>query len=743
MKSILHNIAGKCLQEKGLRFALAGFCLSLGLAACSDDKSVAGGTSEDAGIIAVTDREIVGVSQKGPFLVGSSVTIQELDGHSLTQTGNSFRASVKSDLGDFVVKGVNLVSQYALLEVNGYYRNEVTGEKSEGMIALRAVTDLSDRSHVNVNLLTHLESGRVLTLVQNAGLTFAEAKAQAEREVLAAFGIADKLERTEDLDLFTGEGGAVLIALSVLMQGDGSAADLSERVARAALSFAENGTWQGADKVEMVDWAYYVENEYFELNEQGSLLHKVRQNVESWMSGNEAPSFEAILYKFWTKEYGLDECGEGNAKEIRENTNPDSKLYRAQFVCDEWEKRWILAGRRELDASFYMSTTDKRNNVEYKVLDIGKVRWMAENLRYAFSTTNTRNKSLCYDDEKLNCEAYGMLYDYESALKACPSGSRLPNYREVENLLQQYGGAGKGAAEALMSMGYFGALLGGYSVRSTWFEWEGGAGYTGMHESTAIWISTQDYPSGKKVLWIDSTVAEVRDAPGATAYVRCVGEEFSLDETKTYDGNKYMIDPRDNSSYRYTEIAGKAWLAENVHYSGNSMSKPCSYNYGECYYTWEEAVGSDSVGGVCPEGWHLPSREEWSELLSLVAGRIEGDADYIHYYDINFKLSDLKDWYEGDYLLPDSNDVYDFTVKPVGEYQYMIDGTGSYFDSGVAAFWGSSDSVRIISDYEEFNMPSDRLEVGYMVEMDGGYSATGQWNNKRARLSVRCVRNEN
>ena len=60
MKSILHNIAGKCLQEKGLRFALAGFCLSLGLAACSDDKSVAGGTSEDAGIIAVTDREIIG-----------------------------------------------------------------------------------------------------------------------------------------------------------------------------------------------------------------------------------------------------------------------------------------------------------------------------------------------------------------------------------------------------------------------------------------------------------------------------------------------------------------------------------------------------------------------------------------------------------------------------------------------------------------------------------------------------------
>ena len=149
--------------------------------ACSDSE-VAGGSSDDAGIYAVKDLNVAGVSQKGPFLAGSSVAIQELDGRTLVQTGNSFRSSIKNDLGDFSIKGVSLVSQYALLEVNGYYRNEVSGEKSKGMIALNALTDLTNRNHVNVNLMTHLTAYRILNLVQNEKMTFADAKKQADEK---------------------------------------------------------------------------------------------------------------------------------------------------------------------------------------------------------------------------------------------------------------------------------------------------------------------------------------------------------------------------------------------------------------------------------------------------------------------------------------------------------------------------------------------------------------------------------
>ena len=52
--------------------------------ACSDDgKEVVGGASGDLGVTAVKDWKVAGVSQKGPFVTGSAVTVQELDGITL------------------------------------------------------------------------------------------------------------------------------------------------------------------------------------------------------------------------------------------------------------------------------------------------------------------------------------------------------------------------------------------------------------------------------------------------------------------------------------------------------------------------------------------------------------------------------------------------------------------------------------------------------------------------------------
>ena len=328
--------------------------------ACSES-NMAGGTSEEAeGIVAIKDREVAGVTQKGPFLVGSSVTIQELDGKTLIQTGRSFKTSVKTNLGDFAVKNVNLASQYALLEVNGYFRNEVTGKNSEGMISLNALTDLTNRNNVNVNVLTHLETDRVLNLVQKQGLSFADAKKQAESEIFSSFGFAKDWQSPEDVNVFSGgdDGSEALFALSILMLGNGSVADFSERLALAARSFAEHGEWHGPEKGEVVDWAYQIESEGHIKNVERTTLSKIEDNVGSWNIPYEpsyfhVPNIDSLLYVFWINEYGLGPCDKNHSGEMRKNTNPYSKYYDKEFVCyynnesrctdDGIGCRWLLA----------------------------------------------------------------------------------------------------------------------------------------------------------------------------------------------------------------------------------------------------------------------------------------------------------------------------------------------------------------------------------------------------------------
>lgn len=76
--------------------------------------------------------------------------------------------------------------------------------------------------------------------------------------------------------------------------------------------------------------------------------------------------------------------------------------------------------------------TDSRDGKTYGVVQMpdGKL-WMAENLNYVPESGN----SWCYDDNESNCERYGRLYDWNTALTACPVGWRVPDYDEWDELL--------------------------------------------------------------------------------------------------------------------------------------------------------------------------------------------------------------------------------------------------------------------------------------------------------------------
>jgi uncharacterized protein (TIGR02145 family) len=138
--------------------------------------------------------------------------------------------------------------------------------------------------------------------------------------------------------------------------------------------------------------------------------------------------------------------------------------------------------------------------------------------------------------------------------------------------------------------------------------------------------------------------------------------KYSFEEimkVKITCNNEIFIDERDGNIYKYIQIGDQIWMAENLRATEYSDGTPipnvtgkiewrklkaddkgwCYYDNsssnGDTYgalYTWAAAMnGAESsnsnpsgMQGVCPDGWHLPSDEEWKELeMALGMSQIE------------------------------------------------------------------------------------------------------------------------
>jgi hypothetical protein len=190
--------------------------------------------------------KLEGVAQKGPFARGTGIVISELD-DELSQTGRTFTAEITDSSGKFQATVSSQTGAHVKLTASGFYYNEVTGEVSSAPLHLTALADLADVATVNVNVLTHLETPRVEYLVEQ-GASFADAKAQAQAEVLAVFGIAGTdIATSESLDVVGGSvGDAALLAVSTLVQGYLSVGELSELLSIVSYDLREDGTLDDA-----------------------------------------------------------------------------------------------------------------------------------------------------------------------------------------------------------------------------------------------------------------------------------------------------------------------------------------------------------------------------------------------------------------------------------------------------------------------------------------------------------------
>lgn len=189
-----------------------------------------------------TNAGITGYIQKGPFISGSTITIQELDAQ-LQPTGTSYQVTTASDFGDYRL-GQEITSDYVEVIADGFYYDEVRGELSAAPLTLRAIAEVTADQIVNVNLLTTLAAPRIRHIVNVDDSAFIEAKHIAEQEVLNVFQITEpNIADFETMNISQdGKNNGILLAVSVMLQGHQSVAELSELLSKLSLAMRTDGT---------------------------------------------------------------------------------------------------------------------------------------------------------------------------------------------------------------------------------------------------------------------------------------------------------------------------------------------------------------------------------------------------------------------------------------------------------------------------------------------------------------------
>jgi hypothetical protein len=210
------------------------------------DSTLTDGSHGDAADGSVLPTAVSGAVQKGPFLRGSSVSLQELDA-TLNPTGRPIQVTTSDDQGDFTIP-VNLTSPYVEVTASGNYFDELSNQ-SVGPLTLHALADLTGRSTVDVTLLTSMSAPLVRKLVAG-GASFSSATTQAESAVLSALGFsASSLGTTFSsvgLTGMTAASGEALAASLIVVQyarslGGQEVTELGQFLGQVGAATADSG----------------------------------------------------------------------------------------------------------------------------------------------------------------------------------------------------------------------------------------------------------------------------------------------------------------------------------------------------------------------------------------------------------------------------------------------------------------------------------------------------------------------
>ncbi len=242
-------------------------------------------------------------------------------------------------------------------------------------------------------------------------------------------------------------------------------------------------------------------------------------------------------------------------------------------------------------------------------------------------------------------------------------------------------------------------------------------------------------------------------APNTTYYVRAyatnaVGTSYGATLIFTSAGQPCpgaaTITDYDGNTYNTVQIGQQCWMKENLratHYpNGSSVTfrypngQQSTVNTYGLLYNWNAVMNGENassanpsyVQGICPTGWHLPSRGEFQQLISYVSNvttcRCENNASYIAKSFVstigweNYSSSCCAGWNTS------TNNASGFSAMPAGYY----DNNYTNFGRGIW-LWSTT------ADGDTYRY---RMQVTYDSREAYIYTSPGS----TTYLSVRCLK---
>lgn len=182
---------------------------------------------------------------------------------------------------------------------------------------------------------------------------------------------------------------------------------------------------------------------------------------------------------------------------------------------------------------------------------------------------------------------------------------------------------------------------------------------------------------------------------GTVNFIELALDVFQYNEVEIpLELGQSIIHDAQGNAYRTVNIGGKVWMAENLRtVTGNSM---CYYNNPDNCIKYGRLYDWFTARMTCPQGWHLPSRDEWIQLANFLGGlNVAGG-----------KLKSITGW-----NLPNigATNESGFSALPTG-FRYV---DGSFRELGNLAYFWSSTNTGVNSVFSVIARQDGILRIGY------------------------------